>query len=234
MGMAEYESKNLAREVMKGSLENARTCRHNGGLPPLGYSVDPKTQLYLINEETAPIIRFIFDSYINGNGYHYIVDKLNKKGLKTTKGNKFTVSTVRDILKNEKYIGTYTYNKAEAKNIDGKRNSHKCKNKDQIIKIEGGMPSIISKKDFEEVKSIMDRNKRILNTYNAKEIYLLSGLIECGECGAKRYIMYRCTAKAGESKEHKKILEQRDKELIKKFISLYVEKVLVFKGAFAK
>lgn len=29
-------------------------------------------------------------------------------------------------------------------------------------------------------------------------------------------------------KEHKKILEQRDKELIKKFISLYVEKVLVF------
>lgn len=29
-------------------------------------------------------------------------------------------------------------------------------------------------------------------------------------------------------KEHKKILDQRDKELIKKFISLYVEKVLVF------
>lgn len=29
-------------------------------------------------------------------------------------------------------------------------------------------------------------------------------------------------------KEHKNILEQRDKELIKKFISLYVEKVLVF------
>ena len=29
-------------------------------------------------------------------------------------------------------------------------------------------------------------------------------------------------------KEHKDILEQRDKELIKKFISLYVEKVLVF------
>lgn len=127
MGMAEYESKNLAREVMKGSLENARTCRHNGGLPPLGYSVDPKTQLYLINEETAQIIRFIFESYINGSGYNDIINELNKKGLKTAKGNKFTVSTVKDILKNEKYIGTYTYNKAEAKNVDGKRNSHKSK-----------------------------------------------------------------------------------------------------------
>lgn len=129
MGMAEYESKNLAREVMKGSLENARTCRHNGGLPPLGYSVDSKTQLYLINEETAPIIRFIYESYINGSGYNDIVNELNKKGVKTTKGNKFTVSTVKDILKNEKYTGTYTYNKSEAKNVDGKRNSHKSKDR---------------------------------------------------------------------------------------------------------
>lgn len=173
VGMAEYESKNLAREVMKGSLENARTCRHNGGLPPLGYTVDPRTQLYLINNETAPIIRFIYDSYINGKGYNDIINELNKKGLKTAKGNKFTVSTIKDILKNEKYIGTYTYNKAEAKNVDGKRNSHRLKSADQIIKIEGGMPAIIDKKDFEEVKRIMERNKKIHNTYNAKEIYLL-------------------------------------------------------------
>lgn len=33
-GMAEYYSKNLAREVMK---ENALKCKHTGGLPPLGY-----------------------------------------------------------------------------------------------------------------------------------------------------------------------------------------------------
>lgn len=40
MGMAEYKSQNLAREAMKGSLENARAAKHNGGLPPLGYVVD--------------------------------------------------------------------------------------------------------------------------------------------------------------------------------------------------
>ena len=39
MGMAEYESQNLAREVMKGTLENARAAKHNGGLPPLGRCV---------------------------------------------------------------------------------------------------------------------------------------------------------------------------------------------------
>lgn len=238
MGMAEYESKNLAREVMKGSLENARTARHNGGLPPLGYTVDPKTQLYLINEETAPIIRFVYDSYISGIGYNEIVNELNKRGTKTAKGNKFTVSTVKDILKNEKYIGTYTYNKAESKNVDGKRNSHRCKSENQIIKIENGMPAIIDKKDFEEVKRIMDRNKRIHNTYNAKETYLLSGIIECGECGSKmngnisyyknngeklRYIMYRCTSKSGESKEHTKSIKR---DIIEEYILTEMERVI--------
>lgn len=115
MRMAEYDSKNLAREVMKGSLENARIVRHNRGLPSLGYAVDHKIQLYIINEETTPIIRFIYDSYINGSGYNDIINELNNKGLKTSKGNKFTVSTVKDILKIEKYIGTYIYNKAEEK-----------------------------------------------------------------------------------------------------------------------
>lgn len=68
IGMAQYESENLAREVMKGSLENAQTCRHNGGLPPLGYSVQEKTQLYIVNEETKLIIEFIYKSYLNGYG----------------------------------------------------------------------------------------------------------------------------------------------------------------------
>lgn len=85
------------------------------------------------------------------------------------------------------------------------------------------MPAIIDKKDFEEVKRIMDRNKRIHNTYNVKEVYLLSGLIECGECGSKmngnisyyknkgeklRYIMYRSTSKSEESKEYTKSIKR--------------------------
>jgi DNA invertase Pin-like site-specific DNA recombinase len=36
-GMAEYYSRNLAREVKKGLTENALKARHNGGVPPLGY-----------------------------------------------------------------------------------------------------------------------------------------------------------------------------------------------------
>lgn len=243
IGMAEYESQNLAREVMKGTLENARAAKHNGGLAPLGYSVDSKTQLYIINEDTAPIIRVIFKSYLDGNGYNNIKDELNSKGFKTTKGNEFTVSTIKDILKNEKYIGTYTYNKAIAKNIDGKRNSNKIKSEDEIVRIENAMPAIIDKKDFLEVQRIMNRNKEIHNTFNAKEVYLLSGLIECGECGCKmvgnisyykkdgeklRYVMYRCTGKDTSSKDHIKSIRR---DIIEEYILTEMERVVFSKEA---
>lgn len=39
-GMAEYYSRNLAREVMKGLKESAYNCKHTDGRPPLGYDVD--------------------------------------------------------------------------------------------------------------------------------------------------------------------------------------------------
>ena len=42
--MAEYYSKNLAREVEKGKKENALKGLHVGGRPPLGYDVDKETR----------------------------------------------------------------------------------------------------------------------------------------------------------------------------------------------
>ncbi len=38
--LAKYYSRNLAREVMKGMMENAYNLKHTGGIPPLGYDVD--------------------------------------------------------------------------------------------------------------------------------------------------------------------------------------------------
>lgn len=42
--MAEYYGKNLAREVMKGHMENARKGLYTGGIPPLGYDLDRNTR----------------------------------------------------------------------------------------------------------------------------------------------------------------------------------------------
>ena len=67
--------------------------------------------------------------------------------------------------------------------VNGKRNSHKTKNKGEIIKIKDGMPAIVDTETFCIVQKRMQSNTR--NASNkAKEPYLLSGKIFCGSCGA--------------------------------------------------
>jgi site-specific DNA recombinase len=181
-GMAEYYSKNLSREVMKGMKETAYQCKHTGGIPPLGFDVGPDKR-YVINEVEAEAVRLIFRMYADGHGYGDIINALNSKGYKTKAGNHFGKNSIHDLLKNEKYIGTFVFNKA-AKMVNGKRNSHRLKPDDEIVRIPGGCPAIISKDLWERVQARLKANKRASGAYSAKIVYLLSGRIFCGKCGA--------------------------------------------------
>ncbi len=205
-GMAEYYSRNLAREVMKGMKETALQCKHTGGRPPLGYDV-ANDKTYIINEHEARIVRTIFEMYATGKGYSEIINKLNQEGHKTQTGRPFGKNSIHDILKNEKYRGVYIFNRTERK-INGKRNHRKSKSEDEIIRIEGGMPRIIDDETWRVVQERMKKNKRRTAAYKAKEIYLLSGLIYCGKCGGAMvgnrrhsgrnktlYVTYECSTR---------------------------------------
>ncbi len=205
-GMAEYYSANLAREVMKGLKETALQCKHTGGIPALGYDID-KEKKYIINELEARAVRLIFEMYAEGKSYNDIIDRLNSLGYKTKAGNSFGKNSIHDILNNEKYTGVYIFNRSSSKQ-GGKRNHHRSKPKEEIIRVEGGIPAIISKELFERVKTKMDKNKRSPGSNKAKEIYLLSGIIFCGKCGSAmvgnsriggrnktKYISYECSAR---------------------------------------
>lgn len=98
-GMAEYYSKNLAREVMKGMKETALQCKHTGGLPPLGYAVDPSTKKYIIKEEESRPIKIIFEMYAEGYGYSPIIDRLNCLGYKTKTGRTFGKNSLSEICR---------------------------------------------------------------------------------------------------------------------------------------
>jgi len=180
-GIAEYYSKNLAREVMKGMKETAYKCKHTGGIPPLGYDVsDDKS--YVINQKEAAAVRLIFSMRAKSAGYNLIIEELNRLGYRSKRGNRFGKNSIHEILKNEKYAGVYIFNRSAAK-VDGKRNNHKIKKDEDIIRIEGGMPAIIDKKLFNEVQDKMSKSKKGPAANKAKETYLLSGIIYCGKCG---------------------------------------------------
>lgn len=212
-GYNEYYSKNLAREVEKGKRENAIQCKHVGGIPPLGYDVDPVTKKLTINRFEAEAVKMIYSMYLDGCGYGEIIFNLNQRGFKTKRGNAFRKNSIYEILKNEKYTGVYIYNKSAAKNADGTYNRHKYKTDDEIIRVPDGIPQIISQKDFDKVQIKIQQRRRKTATYKAKHDYLLTGKIQCGICGSiyvgnarkanathPEYISYRCSRKNGSLK----------------------------------
>ncbi len=172
-GMAEYYIANLGKEVKKGHKENALICKHNGGIPLLGYDID-KNLNYIINEDEAKIVRIIFDMYSKGYTVRKIITTLNEKGYKTKRGNAFGKNSISDLIRNEKYTGVYTFGY-------GDRQKNRNKPKEDMIKIDGGMPAIISKEVFNMVQNRIKRKNG--GSGKASHVYLLTGILFCGKCG---------------------------------------------------
>ena len=181
---AQFYSRNLSNEIKKGQRETALQGKHVGGCPPLGYDVDPVTRRYVLNESEAAIVRTIFEQYAEGVGYGKILDYLNGMGFRTKRNNLFAKNSLNSILTNEKYIGLFIYNKRQdEKDCRGKRNPF-LRPREEWIQIEDGVPAIVDKKTFEKVQSRMSHNAARGGRYKAKTLYLLSGLVRCGECGS--------------------------------------------------
>jgi site-specific DNA recombinase len=186
-GMDQSYSLDLARDVIRGHKKNAQACKHNGGRPALGFDVDKETLTYILNEKEAQAVHKIFEMYDKGFSYDAIIRELNKSGYKTKTGQTFSKNSIADILRNEKYLGIYTYNRRPHK-VKGMRNNRKEKPADQIVKIPGGMPQIIEQALWDRVQAkIASRHKNPGERAHNKAIsqYLLVGKIECGKCGFK-------------------------------------------------
>ena len=213
VAISEHYSDNLAMEVMKGLRENAFKGWWTGGVPPLGYDVVDKR--LTVNEEEAKAVRLIYEMSADGYGYGQIIDRLNLLGYKTKRGQPFGKNSLHDLIRNEKYKGVYVFNlRAAKKGRNRKRNNHAYKREEEIIRIPGGCPAIVSEDLWNRANSTL----RVTGKYktNAKQPYLLSGLLVCGECGAKmhgnlrktssgnQYTTYRCNVKNNQRTCHSK------------------------------
>lgn len=234
-GLNQYYSENLSNEVMKTLLLKAQRAQHVGGLPPLGYDVvvDSKgDKIYIINELEAEAVRLIFSMYSNDYSYRHIIFELNKNGFKTKRGQAFGKNSLYEILRNEKYNGIYTYNKQEkGRRFQStiKRNSRRYKDNDKIIRIENGMPRIISYEIWQMVQTRLKKRIKGRKSTNNK-IYLLSSKIECGKCGRKYVANSRISGKKGKMySSYRCGTKQRGKECTANEVSKNLIENLVLK-----
>ena len=104
--MAQQESENISSHVLLGlkmKKDRGELIGYNGCY---GYNYNLETKEITINEEETEIVRYMFERYVEGVGSSTIAKELTTKGIKTSKcGTKWCESTIRGILKNEKYIG---------------------------------------------------------------------------------------------------------------------------------
>lgn len=121
-----------------------------------GYKVVNKHTV--IDQETAPNVRKVFEFVADGGSVCKARDML------ASKGHVLTNTGTRDLLSNPKYIGIRT-----------------CKNrrKGTTYTQEGFCEPIISKELFYKVQDRLALNQPKTKTRD----YLFNGLIRCGECG---------------------------------------------------
>lgn len=155
---------------------------------PFGYDriqLDNKRYTLEPNAD-APHVRMIFEDYAAGVGVYRIAQKLSDMGVPTPsgKGKYWADKTIRQILKNDAYIGMVTY--GEMKTIktykDGRLQKVRIKApEDQVIRAKGLQPPIIPAALWEQTQAMLGKTSRAKAEVN--RIDPLAGLLYCHKCG---------------------------------------------------
>ena len=112
-----------------------------------------------IEPAEAEIVHYIYDTFLEGASPQEIADSLTQHGIRSPKGmERWGQSTIRSILRNEKYVGDVLYQKTYSKDYL----SHKTvKNKDILPQWfwENNHPAIIDREKWNRVQELIASGK---------------------------------------------------------------------------
>ena len=161
-GSAEYYSAALSQNIKRGMTYNAEQCKVNGTPYPFGYTRGADGR-YCIVPAQADIVREIFSRFLSGDSLADVASDLNARGIRTSRGNLWNKGSFHRMLKSEAYTGVYKY---------------------ASTRIEGGMPEIITREQFDDVQARLTTKKNPQGRHHENADYLLTGRLICGHCGA--------------------------------------------------
>jgi len=202
----EFYSRDISKKIHSSYYLKAKQGQYTGTVAPFGYRKDPENKNHLlIDEETAPFARQIFEYAMEGRGPNYIRQRLEQdkvpcptwwnrqRGLRntTTRWEKkdpengrfiWDFSIIRDILINPVYYGAIASQKLNYRFKVGVINAKKP---DEWIIVEGMHEPIISREEFKIVQDKLKSRQRPRKGNNGEtgEFSLFAGLLKCGECG---------------------------------------------------
>ena len=176
--MDEFYSINLSAEVTRG-MEEKVSRGEPICFPPFGYYMEDKK--WIPDEQTAPIVREVFQRFADGEGMRAIAVDIGNRGVRTRQGNPPENRWISYMVNNPAYIGMIR------KSPNGTRSISKRYYDNEDIKIVNGLHEpLISIELWDQVQERVKQMKRTYPKYAKREQpieYMLKGIVRCSVCG---------------------------------------------------
>ncbi len=188
------------RAVLKAKAERGERV---GTQIPYGYKKAPEVKGHLlIDEETAPVVKMIYELCAAGNGPRIIASMLKEKKILKPSAYSYQKSgkygcitdtediygwsdrTVAGILDNEVYLGHTINCKSTVASYKDKRKINRPES--EWLRFENTHDAIIDETTWEIVRKVRAGKRR---RNNMGEINKYSGLLYCADCGSKLYFV---------------------------------------------
>ena len=196
----EMHARQTSKKVKAAFRTRFANGAHYGAYAPVGYIKDPdRTGHLLVDPETKWIIEKIFSLAVHGAGAAKITRQLIAEQVPTpawlnfqrygtfahifegadeSKRYMWTIAQVKNILKDENYIGHSVHNKQT--NISFKNKKKVRKSKEEWYRVENPLEAIISESVFLQVQEQIASRRR---SRKNGQLQIFAGLVKCADCG---------------------------------------------------
>ena len=213
-------SRDISKKVLAGRMTRSRQGKFCGGTQPYGLKRDPEEKGHLlIDPETAPVIRKIYDMALDGWGCMRIAKRLMEDKAPITHVKTQTecdvnyyywsASRISHILRNPFYKGAHLVCRTHQKGIRSGTVDIIPREDWEII--ENCHEAIVTPEEWDKVQELIDGRPAIMEG-NACPFYnIFHGIIYCATCGKSMQVRYEKVGRTGKNRFTGKMREPIDK-----------------------
>ena len=213
-------SRDISKKVQAGWMIRSRQGKFVGGPTPYGLMRDPNDHGHLIIDlETAPTVKLVFDLASNGYGMMRIAKYLLERKIPITRVKGPIESDVRyyswgnsvisKMLRNPVYKGDHVVCKCHQKAI--RSNTYNFVPRDEWEIIENCHEAIVSREQWDRVQKLIDRRPTISGENRCPFYNLFHGLVYCATCGKSMQVRYEKVGRTGKNRFTGEMREPIDK-----------------------
>lgn len=182
--MAQWEREEIASRVAASVPIRAQLGKSLGGTPALGYKWVNKE--LVIDEKYAPIRKLIYEQFLKLRRKTAVAAYLNKNGYRTPKGQLFTDTTIKQLLRDPTAKGERRVNYSQ-------RLPDKKYNKLKPVSewVVHPCPAIVSEELWDECNRILDDSLVKNKKPGPRPKHLLAGYVYCHDCDKKMYVFHQ-------------------------------------------